>query len=1272
MGDNEAMKPKPPTKLREYLSYRIIQRLEKRREEKAAGKAAKAERKESERLKSPLHIVGIAYPDSGIASLCERYRKSIAGMDEKQVLNLIKLIYNHMKAHEIDGESAKAMSLMIAKLYAHPAVQRRFSHSNPAAIEGLKNADRILYDAMRYARGVVGFGDVPALQQQMAGMRFVNPGYAWAAIKKAIASEAANPADLLAHYNRNWTAAAGPAEKFLLNEHLMGIARIAGVKNKGSVSATTRVMGIPVRGLSPAEQAMIVLEFHGKVEGAPHIPSEYGRAAAVRDGIIRNRLAGTPEPAKRNVVDALLRAVQSDTEGKLKSADDAFKEAFGNEKAMAGVKKQAVKRIDDAEARAIRMAEAQRERAIAASKSQKWASDRVVSQEVAEIRRKAAESIDKLKGQAKARREAVEAFFKQLAEASTRRDMVKVLSKPPHEARDVAVFLRGGVDNSALAQQIEAARILHPTVLEQIAAGEANIESRGGLVRGVIPVVKGKAKRAGLAVGAALGKAVVSPVAPAVEEIAAGAMEKGTAPRRTGRAGKKAVIGGLIVAGGYLAVRGIMYWSDAEQRREMGRMAGEWGVPVTKTTLTNTRSSPIMEMFYARMKSRRNTVGNVGALNPDNELELARMMEGRPTRMPSYLNPSALASVMAEAAAYAKKKESELDKDPTLVNYKNWLKDGAYIYRDGKWIKATDKFIKAHLTWLVKADKTEAEIDDYRNWLSSQPSIKPQAEAWVRWAVVTYPNQASQILNELDVRTRVMRRAGEQQGGWRARGLFVTEGEIFIDQFASDLRLGDKIRDYLKTYEARGLLVLAWAAIMDGSLPRTNAADFINEMRKNPAAMAKLNEVFEARQAQRKRGQAPFTVWQSVKDAGVTSGYLLEHPIPKDSLMDIYDQRAVKYPNKYRESFMEMLAYYRANEGIRNILNEFKLKDSTLMIYGDIAKLAMDVSGGAVNYEQAVANHQVADKVFSRLGITALIDPEGDMNRIRFVYEHSEGNTGLIRWLRVNERNIRNGRGVLDYFMGDSEFEGLKSEAAEKLAESRAKKELQRFWRGHYIPTSKKAAGPVGPNPLEVVPRLLVKVGEAPASAPAITEAERGIWQAGGTALLRTMLVGFAADRGTWRQVARNEEKAKRIMDMLKGMKLTDRNELAARDTLVAILGEKKPAARSERLKKLAQDGPEATLLVYAITADIEARGPKLLEGFIRSLGEEKAMAAEKDIAKRAKLIEEKYGIKVTYSQNGAVAGVEAPSDVTKIPRKQFNALKTEMGKYFTNRYRFM
>jgi len=1251
-----AAKPKGPVAaVRQHYGEKMADWLKERAAARATKKAAKAETKESERLAAPQHIVGIVNPESGIEKLCARYRKSMAGMDAKQVTDLIKLIYNHMKTHEIDAESAKAMSLMIAKLYGHPAVQQRFPYGQGSAVfEPLKAADRILYDAMRYARGVVGFGDVPALQQQIHQLKIrdtlfaFKDWYEWPLlqIQKSIAQDGTSPTVILPAYDRNWTAAAGPSERFLLSEHIMGVSRIAGVRNKGSVAAATRAMGIPMRSLSPPEQVTISLEWQGKVTGSPQISDVYGRAAAARDGIIRNRLAGTADPARRAVLEGLLRSVQDESEGKLKGPDDVFKDVFGNEKAMAGLKKQSMQRIDEAEARALRIARERGKREIDAARSQARKTVTEIAKDVENIQARLADAIKKITESAKARREAVEGFYKRLAEAGNRADMVRVLSTPPHEAREAAVFLRGGVDNRALAQQIEATRIMHPAVVAEVAAGEAHIEGRGPLVRGVVPVVKGKAKRLGLGLAGAAVKVGAAAV-PAVEEAAAAGLEARTVPRRTGRGVKKQVIAGAVIAGGVLAYMYVITpWLEAEQRRELDRMGRVWGTVVTKATLANRRSSPLMELFYMRMEARNGNRKTAVPAGPQTESELWDMMQGRPGRMASYLDPSALSKVMAEAAVLVKKHESELDSYPGMREYRDWLKKSAMLYDagKGKWRKADDAWIKAHLTWLANPNKTEDEIGNYRTWLVQQNTPEKEADARLQW-MERYSNRAAGILNNLDSRTRVMRAPGEAEGEWRGKGYFVTEGEIFVENWAKDLRLSSAVTEYLKGFAGRPVLVLAWQAVMDGSLPRVSVADFVNEVRKDPAKVKILEDVFWRRSYERKQGKVPYSVFQSLKDAGLSSVYLLEQPIPKDSLMDIYDQRAVKYPNKYGDSFREMLKLYVENPGIRDVLNAFLLKATNLMVYGDIAQLAKDVSGGVMNYDMAVANRQVADKVFSRLGITTLIDPEADLARIKFVYDHSEGNTGLIKWLIDNERNIRNAKGIIDYFMGDTEFGELKGEGAYNKASDRAKKELQRFWRGYYVPTAKKAAGPAGPNPLEVAPRLLVKTGEAPASAPAVSETELGLWGSSGATAMRKIMVDQAGKRAVWTPIARDAEKAKKIVAALNALKLDSDEEKRARESLVRLLstgnfeGKDRAAAvaRVKAVMALKPDSMEAAILTMAAQADIEAKGPAILNQFILGLSK------KKDPAEKAKEIEAAFGIRVTFAADGSVAGIERP-----------------------------
>jgi len=184
------------------------------------------------------------------------------------------------------------------------------------------------------------------------------------------------------------------------------------------------------------------------------------------------------------------------------------------------------------------------------------------------------------------------------------------------------------------------------------------------------------------------------------------------------------------------------------------------------------------------------------------------------------------------------------------------------------------------------------------------------------------------------------------------------------------------------------------------------------------------------------------------------------------------------------------------------------------------------------------------------------------------------------------------------------------------------------------------------------------------------------LWGSDAAVALKKAMAGFAKDaKAVWTPIARDAEKAKRIVAALNSLKLESEEEKKAKEALVRLLstgnfdGKDRPAAvaRVKAVKALRQDSMEAAILTMAAQADIEAQSQRILSDFILSLSK------SKDMGEKAREIEGKYGIKVSFNPDGSLRSIELPKETDKKKLKaldgKLKALNSRLAEYFLASY---
>lgn len=490
---------------------------------------------------------------------------------------------------------------------------------------------------------------------------------------------------------------------------------------------------------------------------------------------------------------------------------------------------------------------------------------------------------------------------------------------------------------------------------------------------------------------------------------------------------------------------------------------------------------------------------------------------------------------------------------------------------------------------------------------------------------------------------------------WRARGFFLTRGELLVELLGKQLYFDRVVIDFLKTPQGKNFLLLMWAGIQDGSIPRAFSADLTRQIFSNRSNLEKLATIVEERS--KIEGESKPSVAESLIKAGIKSDYLLLQPIAKGSIMDIYDQFTTFNPDKYKTSFEGMLKWYKENEGVRSILNSFQLKTNEI-VYGDVAWLADAIANAtdSGNIKTARSEYRVADRLFAALGVTGRDDKETEL--IRFVHSTSENvgdgakETGLIKWLRKSAKNIKDAKAILEYLHSRrSDFEDKKKEEIEKIAENYIKKFSKNGW--YRLGVSLKFEGF---TPREIVPRG-VEVKVAPLVVIQVPAIEK-FWNSETAKPLRDVILGIAKEAAMRTMLAANRAKSARVVKALEGMKLSGAED-AARKAVVTAFKIPNDRARRKSVMALA-DNAQLNVLRRSIEADIASQLPAILRSFFAENATGSVMVKGKKVDKAASFAA-KYGVKVEFAPDGAVSSIEM--------KVAGDALKKNLAAYFQNKY---
>jgi len=195
------------------------------------------------------------------------------------------------------------------------------------------------------------------------------------------------------------------------------------------------------------------------------------------------------------------------------------------------------------------------------------------------------------------------------------------------------------------------------------------------------------------------------------------------------------------------------------------------------------------------------------------------------------------------------------------------------------------------------------------------------------------------------------------------------------------------------------------------------------------------------------------------------------------------------------------------------------------------------------------------------------------------------------------------------------------------------------------------------------------------AKAEAAKAATR-LWESDAAVALKKAMAGFAKDaKAVWMPIARDADKAKRIVAALNSLKLESEEEKKAKEALARLLSagnfdakdRAAAVARVKAVKALKQDSMEAAILTMAVQADIDAQSQRILSDFILSL------SRSKDLGEKAREIEERYGIKVSFNPDGSLRSIELPKETDKRKLKslggKLKALNGRLAEYFLASY---
>lgn len=464
---------------------------------------------------------------------------------------------------------------------------------------------------------------------------------------------------------------------------------------------------------------------------------------------------------------------------------------------------------------------------------------------------------------------------------------------------------------------------------------------------------------------------------------------------------------------------------------------------------------------------------------------------------------------------------------------------------------------------------------------------------------------------------------GRVRGDWRAAGFFLTPGELYVEQFSKQLNLSREIANYLK--QDSNFLVLLWAAIRDGSLPRASTAGFARAVFADKAQLRKLKDIVES------RAKIPVFDRPSVRDSLETAGirypsFLLENPIRQGSLMDLYDQYATYDAKSHAASFKSMLERYVKDDKARERLDAFKLgRDET--VYGNISSLVEAVvddrkygPGRMSVADYARRESIIASNVFERLGVS-------DRNAVKFVYnpEYSQKEgSGLVKWFINNAKFIRLGKDeksskahdIIQAFRNnESAFRGKDFATIEKRAQDLVAKEKFED-KGWYMKTDMPFQGrsvrDTVPRPELEPPKRLIPATEI--------ETAKALWDSPGASSMKAAALALAENKAFRQDLVKDPLSRTRIVNQLVTLRATLKpksKEARIFPALIAVLGKGRVGALSK---------PASALLTKAISADLEQNAPMIVYRFLMENGTEKK---EGRLAPSAKF-EGKYGMKLT------------------------------------------